>query len=170
MKKFELKNLIKEIVQRKLNEDVGQNAYAVNKIVSENSIKDVKIMTHAGSHNLEIVEVYENNGVLYFSVNADPVEQNETIQEIGEVGADESGSTDTDAPESGMKDSDKKLLATYQEALDKFTNDISKIDADVVKLRAPVQTKIEGLERKKADLEKNKGRIVDKIKAIQDKQ
>lgn len=167
MKKFELRNLIKEIVQRKLNEDVGQNAYAVNKIVSENSIKDVKIMTHAGSHNLEIVEVYENNGVLYFSVNTDPVEQNETIQEIGEVGAAEIG---TSAPESGMTDSDKKSLATYQAALDKITNDITKIGADVAKLQAPVQKKIETLERKKASMAKKQGQIVDRINAIKDKQ
>ena len=167
MKKFELRNLIKEIVQRKLNEDVGQNAYAVNKIVSENSIKDVKIMTHAGSHNLEIVEIYENNGVLYFSVNTDPVEQNETIQEIGEVGASQFGIS---APESGMTDSDKKSLATYQAALDKFTNDIRKIDADIVKLHAPVQRKIEGLERKKASLSKKQGQIIDRINAIKDKQ
>ena len=165
MKKFELRNLIKEIVQRKLNEDVGQNAYAVNKIVSENSIKDVKIMTHAGSHNLEIVEIYENNGVLYFSVNADPVEQNETIQEIGEVGA-----MGIASPESGMKDSDKRSLATYQAALDKFTNDITKIGADVAKLQAPVQKKIETLERKKASMAKKQGQIVDRINAIKDKQ
>jgi len=165
MKKFELRNLIKEIVQRKLNENIGQNADAVNKIVSENSIKDVKIMTHAGSHNLEIVEIYENNGVLYFSVNTDSVEQNETIQEIGEVGA-----MDIASPESGMKDSDKKSLATYQAALDKFTNDITKIDADIAKFQEPVQKKIETLERKKASLAKKQGQIVDRINAIKDKQ
>jgi len=165
MKKFELRNLIKEIVQRKLNENIGQNADAVNKIVSENSIKDVKIMTHAGSHNLEIVEIYESNGVLYFSVNTDSVEQNETIQEIGEVGA-----MDIASPESGMKDSDKKSLATYQAALDKFTNDITKIDADIAKFQEPVQKKIETLERKKASLAKKQGQIVDRINAIKDKQ
>ena len=124
-------------------------------------------MTHAGSHNLEIVEVYENNGVLYFSVNTDPVEQNETIQEIGEVGAAEIG---TSAPESGMTDSDKKSLATYQAALDKITNDITKIGADVAKLQAPVQKKIETLERKKASMAKKQGQIVDRINAIKDKQ
>jgi hypothetical protein len=167
MKKSELKSLINEIVQRKLNEARSQIADAVNKIASEGEIKDVKILTHYGSHDLEVVEVYENNGVLYFGVNADPVEQNETIQEIGEVGASEFGIS---APESGMTDSDKKSLATYQAALDKITNDIRKIDADIVKLHAPVQRKIEGLERKKASLSKKQGQVIDRINSIKDKQ
>jgi peptidoglycan hydrolase CwlO-like protein len=143
MKKFELRNLINEIVQRKLNEARSQIADTVNKIASEG----------------------ENNGVLYFSINTDSVEQNETIQEIGEVGA-----MGIASPESGMKDSDKRSLATYQAALDKFTNDIRKIDADVAKLHASVQRKIEGLERKKASLAKKQGQIVDRINAIKDKQ
>lgn len=108
MKKSELKNLINEIVQRKLNK---------------------------------------------------------TIQEIGEVGASAIAGT-----EKGMTDADKKSLATYQAALDKFTNDIRKIDADVAKLHAPVQRKIESLERKKANLAKKQGQIIDRINAIKDKQ
>jgi flagellar motility protein MotE (MotC chaperone) len=165
MKKFELRNLINEIVQRKLNDARSQIADTVNKIASEGEIKDVKIMTHYGSHDLEVVEVFENNGVLYFSINTDSVEQNETIQEIGEVGA-----MGIASPESGMKDSDKRSLATYQAALDKFTNDITKIDSDVAKLQEPVQKKIETLERKKASLSKKQGQVIDRINSIKNKQ
>lgn len=168
MKKTELKKLISEIVQRKLNESSSQVANSVNRVFEEGgTIKDVKIITHYGSHNLEIMEVWENNGILYFGVNASPVEQNETIQEIGEVGAAEVGIS---SPESGMSDSDKKSLATYQAALDKITNEIRKIDADIVKLHAPVQRKIEGLERKKASLSKKQGQVIDRINSIKAKQ
>ena len=78
MKKSELKKLISEAVRRKLNESKGQQvASKVNDIIQGGDIKEVKILTHYGSHDLEIVEVYSNNGILYLTVNADPAQLNQ---------------------------------------------------------------------------------------------
>ena len=78
MKKSELKKLIGEAIRRKLNESKGQQvASNINNIIQGGDIKEVKILTHYGSHDLEIVEVYSNCGVLYMTVNADPVKTNQ---------------------------------------------------------------------------------------------
>lgn len=78
MKKSELKKLIGEAIRRKLNESKGQQvASNINNIIQGGDIKEVKILTHYGSHDLEIVEVYSNGGVLYMTVNADPVKTNQ---------------------------------------------------------------------------------------------
>jgi hypothetical protein len=78
MKKSELKKLIGEAVRRKLNESKGQQvASKLNDIIQGGDVKEVKILTHYGSHDLEIVEVYSNNGVLYLTVNADPTQPNQ---------------------------------------------------------------------------------------------
>jgi hypothetical protein len=78
MKKSELKKLISETVRRKLNESRGQQvASKLNDIIQGGDVKEVKILTHYGSHDLEIIEVYSNNGVLYLTVNADPAQTNQ---------------------------------------------------------------------------------------------
>jgi hypothetical protein len=78
MKKSELKKLIGEAVKRKLNESKGQQvASKLNDIIQGGDVKEVKILTHYGSHDLEIVEVYSNNGILYLTVNADPAQINQ---------------------------------------------------------------------------------------------
>jgi hypothetical protein len=78
MKKSELKKLIGEAVKRKLNESKGQQvASKLNDIIQGGDVKEVKILTHYGSHDLEIVEVYSNNGILYLTVNADPAQTNQ---------------------------------------------------------------------------------------------
>ncbi len=78
MKKSELKKLIGEAVRRKLNESKGQQvASKLNDIIQGGDVKEVKILTHYGSHDLEIVEVYSNNGILYLTVNADPAQTNQ---------------------------------------------------------------------------------------------
>jgi hypothetical protein len=78
MKKSELKKLISETVRRKLNESRGQQvASKLNDIIQGGDVKEVKILTHYGSHDLEIIEVYSNNGVLYLTVNADPAQPNQ---------------------------------------------------------------------------------------------
>lgn len=78
MKKSELKKLINEALRRKLNESKGQQvASKVDDIIQGGDIKEVKILTHYGSHDLEIVEVYSNNGILYLTVNADPAQPNQ---------------------------------------------------------------------------------------------
>ena len=89
------------------------------------------------------------------------------VQEIGEIGAN--AIADTQASNDGLSDADKKSLVVYQTALDKIKNDIAKIDSDIVKLHAPVQRKIEGLERKKAVYSKKQGQIIDKINGIKDR-
>lgn len=78
MKKSELKKLISETVRRKLNESRGQQvASKLNDIIQGGGVKEVKILTHYGSHDLEIIEVYSNNGILYLTVNADPAQTNQ---------------------------------------------------------------------------------------------
>lgn len=78
MKKSELKKLIGEAVKRKLNESNGQQvASTVNDIIQGGDVKEVKILTHYGSHDLEIIEVYSSNGILYLTVNADPAQLNQ---------------------------------------------------------------------------------------------
>ena len=78
MKKSELKKLIVEAIRRKLNESKGQQvASNINNIIQGGDIKEVKILTHYGSHDLEIIEVYSKGGVLYMTVNADPVKANQ---------------------------------------------------------------------------------------------
>lgn len=78
MKKSELKKLIGEAVKRKLNESNGQQvASKVNDIIQGGDVKEVKILTHYGSHDLEIIEVYSSNGILYLTVNADPAQPNQ---------------------------------------------------------------------------------------------
>ena len=78
MKKSELKKLISEAVRRKLNESRGQQvASKLNDIIQSGDVKEVKILTHYGSHDLEIIEVYSNNGILYLTVNADPAQPNQ---------------------------------------------------------------------------------------------
>jgi hypothetical protein len=78
MKKSELKKLISETVRRKLNESRGQQvASKLNDIIQGGDVKEVKILTHYVSHDLEIIEVYSNNGVLYLTVNADPAQPNQ---------------------------------------------------------------------------------------------
>jgi len=89
------------------------------------------------------------------------------LQEIGEVGAN--AIADTQSSNDGLSDADKKSLAVYQSALDKMKNEIAKIDSDIIKLRAPVQRKVEGLERKKASFSKKQGQIIDKINGIKDR-
>jgi flagellar motility protein MotE (MotC chaperone) len=89
------------------------------------------------------------------------------LQEIGEVGAN--AIADTQSSDDGLSDADKKSLAVYQSALDKMKNEIAKIDSDIIKLRAPVQRKVEGLERKKASFSKKQGQIIDKINGIKDR-
>jgi flagellar motility protein MotE (MotC chaperone) len=86
------------------------------------------------------------------------------LQEIGEIGAN--AIADTQASNDGLSDADKKSLVVYQSALDKMKNDIAKIDSDITKLHAPVQRKIEALERKKAVYSKRQGQIIDKISGI----
>jgi flagellar motility protein MotE (MotC chaperone) len=89
------------------------------------------------------------------------------LQEIGEVGAN--AIADTQSTDAGLSDADKKSLVVYQTALDKIKNEIAKIDSDIIKLRAPVQRKVEGLERKKASFSKKQGQIIDKINGIKDR-
>ena len=89
------------------------------------------------------------------------------LQEIGEVGAN--AIADTQSSDDGLSDADKKSLVVYQAALDKMKNEIAKIDSDIIKLRAPVQRKVEGLERKKASFSKKQGQIIDKINGIKDR-
>ena len=86
------------------------------------------------------------------------------LQEIGEIGAN--AIADTQSSNDGLSDADKKSLVVYQAALDKMKNDIAKIDSDITKLHAPVQRKIEALERKKAVYSKKQGQIIDKISGI----
>ena len=161
MKKSELKNLISEIVQRKLNESSSETANSVNKLCHQGDIKDVKIVMHGGSQNLEIIEVWENNGVLYFSVNTTSVEQNETIQEIGDI--------DTSAGETGLSDSDKKELANLKGQSDKLTSGVKKIEGDMAKLQTAIQPKMQRWERQKAKLQKQQADVIRKQQSIQDK-
>ena len=78
MKKSELKKLIGEVIRRKITESKGQDiASKLNDIIQGESVKEVKILTHYGSHDLEIIEIYSNNGILYMTVNADPAQPNQ---------------------------------------------------------------------------------------------
>ena len=161
MKKSELRKLINEIVQRKLSESTSEIANSVNKLLQQGELKDVKILSQNSSQNLEIIEVWEDNGVLYFNVNTNTVEQNETIQEIGDI--------DTSAGETGLSDADRKELANLKGQSDKLTSNIKKIEGDTAKLQTAIQPKMQRWERQKAKLQKQQADVIRKQQSIQDK-
>lgn len=165
MKKSELKTLIFEIVQRKLNESnhfgADQVADSVNRIIEEKgSPNAIEILTHHGSDSLKVIEVYHNNGTLYLSVEANPPEK---LNEL------DLSTVDTSAGENGLGDSDKKELANLKSQSDKLTAGIKKIEGDVAKMQTAIQPKMQRWERQKAKLQKQQSDVIRKQQSIQDK-
>jgi septal ring factor EnvC (AmiA/AmiB activator) len=71
--------------------------------------------------------------------------------------------------EEAMSPADKRSMDAYQNALQKITDDVRKIDAEISKLQEPVRAKVSRLESKKATIQKKQGQLVTKIDYIKKK-
>lgn len=124
MNKAQLKQLISEIVQRKLIESSGTKAaQEVDRICREEIIKEVRVNTVYGSYNLPITEVYENDRVLYITVDANPANEETQLQELVSGTADKTGeigsmtsTAEKDPKVKAAQEAEKKALELKRKA------------------------------------------------------
>lgn len=168
MKKSELKKLISEVVQRKLNETDGKKiANIVNNILRDETINDIQILTHYGSHPLEIMEVYQDNGVLYLTVNANPLNE---INKLGEVlDTDSASAANPPLKKSDPAQRDQATLDDLQKKLDKVTNGIRKADSNIAKRMDAINKSNKKDELEKQRLTKQQGPIIKKMDQVKQK-
>jgi septal ring factor EnvC (AmiA/AmiB activator) len=112
--------------------------------------------------------IVEKNGVLYNNINMmKEIFEKELNEQLGTVQA-----ADLDKSkkaEEAMSPADKRSMDAYQNALQKITDDVRKIDAEISKLQEPVRAKVSRLESKKATIQKKQGQLVTKIDSIKKK-
>lgn len=185
MKRSQLREVIKSIVSRKLAEN-SQGGYGRDMMTATyvknhaewDDFDRVKVITHYGSHELEIMECWvdQSKKTLMLSVQADVPPK---LEEIAPVSTSSSTSTSSgttpsttqnqDDDSDQMSDSDRNQIASLQKDQAKLTNDSQRIEGAVSKLREPLERKIGQLEKRKADVQRKLGTVTDKIKRIQDK-
>lgn len=108
------------------------------------------------------------NGVLHSSLNMmKEIFEKDLKEELGSVQAADLEKAKN--AEEEMSPADKKTMDAYQNALQKITDDVRKIDAEISKLQEPVRTKVQRLERKKAITQKKQGQLVTKIDSLKKK-
>jgi len=178
MKRSQLREAIKSILQKKLNEQAtdqrGQQlAASLEKMLSGGEdIRQISIQTHHGDEPLEIVEWWANNGVLHIGVIADRPKLQEIAPATTSTGNPVVPSVRPDDQQDQldrMTDAEKKQIENAQKEQEKLTNDIRRIEGGIQKLREPVERKISALEKAKASKERKLGTITSKITNIQRK-
>jgi hypothetical protein len=190
MKKSELKQVISEIVRRKLEEANAKNptygyvmkpekgddpndprlqmigygnmpkSYWMKKIVKD--LDELKKYVQQENWNASAYLI-EKNGVLYSMIKMMKEVSSEGIKEQIDMGNEE---TPTQDPTDVKKK--KELVALQKKQAD--TNDrIRRIDATKQKLEDPIRRKIQSLDIKKAPEVKKLGAITKQIQDLQDK-
>lgn len=187
MNKSQLKEVIQNVVARKLAEAAGQKPATYGYILADKNTDDPRLqMIGYGNmpksywkkkilRDLDELKKYaeeenwnacahliEKNGVLYSSINM--------MKEIFEKKLKEIDSTlDSSAAETKLSDADTRELANLKAQSEKVNNSVKKIEGDVAKLQATIQPKIQRAEREKAKLQKRQSDIIRKQQSIQDK-
>lgn len=187
MNKSQLKEVIQNIVARKLDEVAKQKPAKYGYIMADKDSDDPRLqMIGYGNmpksywkkkilNDLEALKrqvedenwngaahLVEKNGVLYSSINMMKEIFEQRLQEIDV-------NPDTSAGETGLSDADKKELANLKAQSDKITTNVKKIEGDVAKLQSTIQPKLQRAERMKAKLQKQQSDVIRKQQAIQDK-
>ena len=187
MNKSQLKEVIQNVVARKLAEAAGKKPAMYGYIMADKNTDDPRLqMIGYGNmpksywkkkilRDLDELKKYaeeenwnacahlvEKNGVLYSMLNM--------MKEIFEKNLEEVGTTvDTTAIDTNMSDADKKELANLKLQSDKLTTSIKKIEGDVAKLQSTIQPKIQRADRQKAKLQKQQSEIIRKQQSLQNK-
>lgn len=171
MNRSQLKQLINEIVQRKLNEATGkQAADSINKIFDdEGYLEDVRISTFYGSEPLKIMEIWSDGRTLYINVDAPSANNiSEADMQTGEVDATQSTEPDQQTTKSDP------TLSTKQKELDKQKKNLETLSNVVKKSESNIAKREETI--KKANLKdqltkdkatKKQAPIISKINALQ---
>lgn len=190
MKKSELKQLISEVVKRKLAEAKGKKpvyGYVMKDADGFNpndptyqligygnmpkSMWEKKLERYAEELLKRVKNkdwrnaayFMEKNGVFNTAVNMMKELSDEELNEV-DVSA-----IDTSAGETGLSDTDKKELANLKGQSDKLTSSIKKIEGDMAKMQTAIQPKMQRWERQKAKLQKQQSDVIRKQQSIQDK-
>lgn len=185
MKKSELKQIISEIVRRKLSEEQNNKTlygYVMNEdpidptyqLIGYGNAKKSQWEKKIEAYAAELLDnvrnknwrnaagLLEKNGVFSLSVNMMKELSNQNLNEIDVT-------VDPKAGETKLGDADKRELANLQAQSEKITSQIKKIEGEVAKMQQTIQPKLQRAERLKAKLQKQQADIIRKIQAIQDK-
>lgn len=168
MKRSELKQVISEIVRRKLTEALrskspSEAASDVIKVIDYYGFpKEIHINT-VGSEPLKIHDINMSDGVLTIDVilpdqNVNEQSGLETDQTMGQEKTKEQNPADVKK---------QKELIDLKKKQSDLTDKIRKMDAEKQKLEDPIRRKLQDLERKKVAPVKALGSITKKIQDIE---
>ena len=168
MKKSDLRKIISEVVQRKLNETDGKRvASVVDKIMTNTAVNEIQVLTHYGSERLEIMEVYEHNGVLYLTVNANSVNETDKLGEVLDTNSAAAANPTLTKLDPAQKD--QATLDDLQKKLDKTSNGIRKSDSNMAKRTDTINKANRKDELDKQRLTKQQGPIIKKMDQVKEK-
>lgn len=174
MKRSQLREVIKTIISKKLQEgiqssnDESQLAEYVKSVSGE--FDKIRVQSHYGNESVEVVEWWVSpDKVLHLSINP----QLNEIDTFNAPSSDvEQPSVTSDQPESDaveMTDADKKALEDARAKQQKLTADRDKLRGAIQKLEEPVRRKVADANRKLASIEKKLGQESAKIQSIQNR-
>lgn len=178
MKRSQLKEVIKSIVTRKLNENSENDSgvqlanFIRNEIRHGNIIPKIIIQGYQGNKPLEIIEWWNGDGGELFISVSQNVEQGlqELSPAVTSTGAPVVPSVDDRQNQTDqMTEPEKKQIENAQKEQEKLTNDIRRLDGAKQKLLEPMKRKIQTLDNAKSSKEKKLGSITQKITSIQRK-
>jgi len=180
MNKTQLKEVIHNIVEQKItSNNTGEKASSYGYIIADKDTKNPRIQL-IGYGNMpkniwkekivrditdlkKLVEdenwqaaayIVDSKGILHNALNMmKEIFSDSTIKEI----------------ESNNTSPNTLAINTYKNKLNKTTNDLRKVDTEASRLQEPVRTKVQRLDRKKADLQKKQSRLIDKLNSLKDK-
>ena len=191
MKKSQLKEIVQNIIQQRLNEQKGiaKHGYI---LAGKDSPDPIVQMSGYGNmplsrwkkkiiddvrHLLKQVELeqYQSaaslldpDGVLFSEVamlgELNPRRMEEALDTDSAAAANP-----TVQPSSNPSEKDQKVLADFQKKLNDLTDKVKDADAQISRLNEPVQRQIARLNLRKAQFQKLQGPLIDKIGQLQKK-
>ena len=182
MKRSQLKEVIKSILQKKLleNSEYGSKEQLATYIKNKSEQDEFdRVEIQVGNRPIEIVEFWiDSNKTFHISVEGSGLQE---ANQTNMFGAPSSQPTQTALPKDqsndqknqdqteGMSDQDKRELADAQKQQQKLSNDRDRLKGAIQKLEEPVRRKVADASRKVADIEKKLGQVTTKIQNIQKK-
>jgi hypothetical protein len=195
MNKSQLREVVHNIVSRKLKEAKGVETSKYGYIIADKNTDDPRLqMIGYGNkpksfwinkiqedvQNLlnyvkyedwrAAAHIIEKNGVLYSEINMMKEIFEKDIKEADENPMTDilsKNSTDTDQPEVDPRK--QKDIDSVQKNIDRITADIRKLDGLKSKLEEPVRRKLQDIERRKAALQKKQGNETKKLEDLKNK-
>lgn len=168
MKKSDLRNLIAEVVRRKLAErgtptpvPESDVADVVQTILDRHAIDKIRIIARHGSEQLGVDEIWYDRDTLYISVHGSPLDVKEGLETDSAEAAN--------PPVTPEKNRDDAELVRLREKLEKITNDIKVLEANIAKRNETVSRANQRDERRKNQLMKQQGPVIKKMRQSQDK-